>query len=364
METRKVLLRSLNPYITCYVCKVCKTCLLNHLSTNVTCPKCEIVIHQSHPTNYIMPDRSLQDIVYKLVPNLFRNEMERREAFHKKHGLPFDNPLNISKMIFYTQNQMRMHLAVVRTKIITASMNIKVLFGITLQVTVWLRPDHTMEPIKCPFICCSWQTTVAHLKKLLAKTIYGDLARFKDFDILCNHEIMGKDHSMKFIYRTRWRNMRPPLELFSVKELGIIACHTPWGRWWQTLEEVFVEFELQKPVKGKQLFGEITKKTVRFEINGEPLLKGELFNIVHENESTWTVEKNLLCIMLSKAKADSSNCWRSLFADGDFKADEETFDYMERKLVLEKFQKENPGMDFTGSEITGNYHNGGPQLPD
>ncbi|OUC49855.1 zinc finger, C3HC4 type [Trichinella nativa] len=224
METRKVLLRSLNPYITCYVCKgylidattvteclhaFCKTCLLNHLSTNVTCPKCEIVIHQSHPTNYIMPDRSLQDIVYKLVPNLFRSEfsfsknifirfiifhldeMERREAFHKKHGLPFDNPLNITESDANASSS-------------SANENYH---RLDEHVTVWLRPDHTMEPIKCPFICCSWQTTVAHLKKLLAKTIYGDLARFKDFDILCNHEIMGKDHSMKFIYRTRWRNM-------------------------------------------------------------------------------------------------------------------------------------------------------------
>ncbi|KAL1285617.1 Polycomb group RING finger protein 3 [Trichinella pseudospiralis] len=220
METRKVFLRSLNPYITCYVCKgylidattvteclhaFCKTCLLNHLSTNVTCPKCEIVIHQSHPTNYIMPDRSLQDIVYKLVPNLFRDEMERRESFHKKHGLPFDNPLNITESDANASSS-------------SANENYH---RFDEHMTVWLRPDHTMEPIKCPFICCSWQTTVAHLKKLLAKTIYGDLTRFKDFDILCNHEIMGKDHSMKFIYRTRWRNMRPPLELYYRKHIEI-----------------------------------------------------------------------------------------------------------------------------------------------
>jgi len=32
---------------------VCKSCIVEYLEKNVTCPKCEIVIHQSHPRNYI-----------------------------------------------------------------------------------------------------------------------------------------------------------------------------------------------------------------------------------------------------------------------------------------------------------------------
>lgn len=49
---------------------VCKSCLLKHLEEDNTCPKCLILIHQSHPTQYISYDRTMQDIVYKLVPNL------------------------------------------------------------------------------------------------------------------------------------------------------------------------------------------------------------------------------------------------------------------------------------------------------
>lgn len=49
---------------------VCKSCLVKHLEENNTCPSCGNVIHQSHPLQYISFDRTMQDIVYKLVPNL------------------------------------------------------------------------------------------------------------------------------------------------------------------------------------------------------------------------------------------------------------------------------------------------------
>lgn len=49
---------------------VCKSCLVKHLEENNTCPRCGNVIHQSHPLQYISFDRTMQDIVYKLVPNL------------------------------------------------------------------------------------------------------------------------------------------------------------------------------------------------------------------------------------------------------------------------------------------------------
>lgn len=82
---RKIKLKAINPYITCQICRgyliesstvveclhtFCKSCLVKHLEDNTTCPKCDTVIHQSHPLQYISFDRTMQDIVYKLVPNL------------------------------------------------------------------------------------------------------------------------------------------------------------------------------------------------------------------------------------------------------------------------------------------------------
>lgn len=53
-----------------FLVSVCKSCLVKHLEENNTCPRCGNVIHQSHPLQYISFDRTMQDIVYKLVPNL------------------------------------------------------------------------------------------------------------------------------------------------------------------------------------------------------------------------------------------------------------------------------------------------------
>lgn len=54
----------------CFYKIVCKSCIVKHLEEKNTCPNCHIIIHQSHPLHYISYDRTLQDIVYKLVPNL------------------------------------------------------------------------------------------------------------------------------------------------------------------------------------------------------------------------------------------------------------------------------------------------------
>lgn len=48
---------------------------MKHLEENNTCPTCNIVIHQSHPLQYISFDRTMQDIVYKLVPGFQESEL-------------------------------------------------------------------------------------------------------------------------------------------------------------------------------------------------------------------------------------------------------------------------------------------------
>ncbi|VDP21482.1 unnamed protein product [Soboliphyme baturini] len=212
MECCRIKLKTLNPYITCYICKgylidattvteclhtFCKSCLLKHLDEHNTCPKCEILIHQSHPRNYISYDRTLQDIVYKLVPDLFNKEMQRREAFYRERGLPFDNPL-----------------ATTEAESSNAAPADEDFHRSDEQVSLYLYAEsEELKNLTRPFVRCSVQATVTQLKKFVAKCLYSDMNRFTDIDILCNNEMMGKDHSLKFILRTRWRSNEPPLKL-------------------------------------------------------------------------------------------------------------------------------------------------------
>ena len=34
---------------------------------------------------------------------------------------------------------------------------------------------------------------------------------------------------------------------------GIEACHTPWGRWWQTMEEVYIEVNVPQGTSAKEI---------------------------------------------------------------------------------------------------------------
>ena len=88
---RKCKLRTLNEMITCKICHgylvdattvteclhtFCKSCIVKHLEDSNECPECEDIIHQSHPLDYISYDRTLQDLVYKIVPGKFREKKD------------------------------------------------------------------------------------------------------------------------------------------------------------------------------------------------------------------------------------------------------------------------------------------------
>uniref|UniRef100_A0A493TT46 NudC domain containing 2 n=3 Tax=Anas TaxID=8835 RepID=A0A493TT46_ANAPP len=72
-------------------------------------------------------------------------------------------------------------------------------------------------------------------------------------------------------------------------------------------------------------------------------------------------DRKLIRIVLMKTNRDAGNCWTSLL-ENDYAADPWVQDQMQRKLTLERFQRENPGFDFSGAEISGNYSKGGPDF--
>ncbi|XP_018570864.1 polycomb group protein Psc-like [Anoplophora glabripennis] len=94
----KIKLREINPYLTCYLCKgylvdattiseclhsFCRSCIIKFLQENSFCPVCEVIINKAKPN--LKLDKTLQDIVYKLVPELFLKEMTRRKLFYQQY---------------------------------------------------------------------------------------------------------------------------------------------------------------------------------------------------------------------------------------------------------------------------------------
>jgi len=62
---------------------------VTYLEDKYSCPICDTVLHQSHPYLYIAHDRTMQSIVYSIVSNLEKNELERQVNFYKENNLEY-----------------------------------------------------------------------------------------------------------------------------------------------------------------------------------------------------------------------------------------------------------------------------------
>ncbi|NWI68768.1 NUDC2 protein, partial [Todus mexicanus] len=156
---------------------------------------------------------------------------------------------------------------------------------------------------------------------------------------------------------------------------GVVPCGTRWGRWYQTLEEVFIEVQVPPGTLARDVRCSLQSRHIALAVRGREVLQGKLFDSTITDEGTWTLEdRKLIRIVLMKTNRDAGNCWTSLL-ENEYAADPWVQDQMQRKLTLERFQREasertiinysmyfNPGFDFSGAEISGNYSRGGPDF--
>ncbi|XP_043209885.1 polycomb group RING finger protein 3-like isoform X1 [Amphibalanus amphitrite] len=211
----EIKLEDINPNITCKICKgyfvdattiteclhtFCKSCLVKHLEERNTCPECNSIIHQSHPLQYISFDRTMQDIVYKLVPNILEDEMERERAFYKSRGLP--NPKDQTGQDDEANGGTE------------EAVKGQDYHRLDEQVNISLECSSSkLSKLSREHIRCSAQATITHLKKFVALKILNSMDKYKEIDIFCNDEMLGKDHTLKFVFVTRWRFKDPPMQL-------------------------------------------------------------------------------------------------------------------------------------------------------
>ncbi|KAK6642942.1 hypothetical protein RUM43_004444 [Polyplax serrata] len=109
VKHNKIKLREVNRHLVCRLCRgyyidattiaeclhsFCRSCIIKYLEKNSFCPICEVQIHKTKPYLNLRLDKALQDVVYKLVPGLYHNEMKRRREFYSKHQdqLPTTTP--------------------------------------------------------------------------------------------------------------------------------------------------------------------------------------------------------------------------------------------------------------------------------
>ena len=63
---------------------------------------------------------------------------------------------------------------------------------------------------------------------------------------------------------------------------GIVPSKTPWGSWAQTIDEVFIEVNVPKGTKGREIICEIKPKSINFILKGKEVFKVSfVFVLIH-----------------------------------------------------------------------------------
>lgn len=64
-----------------------------------------------------------------------------------------------------------------------------------------------LSPLAYPFVKTSAKVTVKYLRKFISERL--GLAANTNLDIQCSGEVLGADHSIEFVWRTRWHHLHP-----------------------------------------------------------------------------------------------------------------------------------------------------------
>uniref|UniRef100_G3MKP5 RING-type domain-containing protein n=1 Tax=Amblyomma maculatum TaxID=34609 RepID=G3MKP5_AMBMU len=226
----------LNEHLTCVLCggyfvdattiieclhSFCKTCIVKYLEVHKMCPVCDVQVHKTRPLQNIRSDQTLQDIVYKLVPGLYKNEMRRRRQYYAslapsvRASLP---PISIEG---------RGDIQNVERLIFNYEDLISVIVEYSARDVLPIRPlllgppppeNQESPPGSRRYLLCPGGFTVGHLKKFL-RAKFG-LAKNHEVDVMYMHDHLLDDYTLvDLAYIYSWRRNTPMRLLYRFPEL-------------------------------------------------------------------------------------------------------------------------------------------------
>uniref|UniRef100_A0A3Q3EZ71 Polycomb group ring finger 5a n=1 Tax=Kryptolebias marmoratus TaxID=37003 RepID=A0A3Q3EZ71_KRYMA len=199
---RRHMVRDFNHFITCYLCRgylikpttvteclhtFCKSCIVQHFEESNDCPKCGIQVHETNPLEMLRLDNTLEEIIFKLVPGL-REKIPRCQWLPDgggDGGAGADDGGDGGEDGDYHRSDPQIAIC------------------LDCLHNTGQSGESTVTDLMKRFIRCSSRVTVGTIKKFLSLKL--KLPSSYELDVLCNGEIMGRDHTLEFIYMTRWR---------------------------------------------------------------------------------------------------------------------------------------------------------------
>ncbi|XP_063434740.1 polycomb group RING finger protein 1-like [Mytilus trossulus] len=224
-ELLKINISHLNSHITCSLCygyfidatttteclhTFCKSCIVKYLQTSKSCPQCGVKIHETQPQLHLRADRTMQDIVYKIVPALFENEEKRREEFYNSRGFSKLKKGVVEKIpepkLTCIQASDDRHMYKYDEKI-----------SICLERyhvhAMPVRGSHSKVPsLQEKFIRCSNRLQVHDVINLLMKRL--EIPSEAELTLICHGHELTKEWSLKQVYLMYWSPKGSPMFLF------------------------------------------------------------------------------------------------------------------------------------------------------
>jgi hypothetical protein len=179
----------------------CRRCLPRPLKF---CPKCGISLSAGQ-TNGVKPDRSVQLLVDKFFPQFAANEEVEKIAFYSKQGIKRKireinaTAKDVSSTAGPSKKCAGDEAAGSKSKAPVPAMRPR-----DKEVCFQLLPStgSKLKPLGKPYLRTSGQLRTIHLKKYLVKKL--DLGEHSQIEILLKGEVVGSEHNLTFIRRTRW----------------------------------------------------------------------------------------------------------------------------------------------------------------
>ncbi|KAH0627512.1 hypothetical protein JD844_003298 [Phrynosoma platyrhinos] len=171
---------------------VCKTCIVHYLETSKYCPICDVQVHKTRPLLNIRSDKTLQDIVYKLVPGLFKtangsNEDRGEVADEDKRIITDDEIISLSIEVERKGNK---------------------------------EKEKSKEEVNDKrYLRCPAAMTVMHLRKFLRSKM--DIPNTFQIDVMYEEEPLKDYYTlMDIAYIYTWRRVNTPEASIKGDELG------------------------------------------------------------------------------------------------------------------------------------------------
>ncbi|XP_073239030.1 polycomb group RING finger protein 3-like isoform X2 [Porites lutea] len=232
----KLPLVNLNQHITCKLCNgylvdastiteclhtFCKSCLVRHIELVNQCPTCNTVIHETQPLYNIRLDRTMQDIVYKLLPRIEREERRRECKFYKDRQIPYPAPRACQALsVPGPSNAVKKQTASLPKKISKPKVT-KNYHRTDEQISLQLETFRDgsggpakIQPLQKKYMRLSTQVTIGLIQRFLAAKLHLESANM--VGILFDKTEMGKDLTLKYISEnlcTQEENSSGPLIL-------------------------------------------------------------------------------------------------------------------------------------------------------